>query len=224
MLRHLKRKPETPDAEAEERLRQDNEIHALKRSRSVAVTPGELRLQKDLESLDEQLHHYITIERHEDDNQRITLRYLVDKELQDKIPNNFELTVRRFYPHDRPFIRCLDPGFTCSYILENGDVIHESLTRNWTAVCGLGDIIESVQEVRQIFQMLNDPHRVDSIDAQVRSLLPPALIIVIMIITMILTYFLSPASLTVYSILSISSVSFHYNHIYVLSLHLLVYI
>ncbi len=167
MLRRLKRKPENPVDETEEVLEQDIESQSSKRSRTVTVTPGELRLQKDIESLDDHLRHYLTIERHEEDNQRITLRYLVDKELQDKVPNHFELIVRRFYPHDRPLIRCLDQGFACSYILENGNVIHSSLTSGWTAVCGLGEIVERVQEIRQIFQMLNDPHRVESIDAQV---------------------------------------------------------
>lgn len=65
------------------------------------------------------------------------------------IPSRFALTIGRYYPHERPLVYCLDEGYTCQLIAEDGEVLHRRLWEDWSAIDSLKTVIDSVQEVRE---------------------------------------------------------------------------
>ena len=56
--------------------------------------------------------------------------------------------VDKYYPHDRPVVKCLDPGYSCIHINDDGVLVHYDLHENWSPICALGDIIKCIQNVR----------------------------------------------------------------------------
>ncbi len=64
------------------------------------------------------------------------------------LPCNFLIIVDKYYPHDRPIVRCLDSGYTCIHINDDGILVHHDLQDNWSPICALGDIIKSIQNIR----------------------------------------------------------------------------
>ena len=86
-------------------------------------TPGSLRLMKDIEALENEPN--IILETCEDLN-RVHVEYRIDQGRKLQCPNRFEVAVAKRYPHEAPTVRCLDSGFICRFIDENGLVRHSS--------------------------------------------------------------------------------------------------
>jgi hypothetical protein len=66
------------------------------------------------------------------------------------LPNNFLITISRYYPHSCPVIRCLNIRFPCEYISVDGIIEHPSLGDNWTAIGSLMTIIDILQSIRSL--------------------------------------------------------------------------
>ena len=124
-------------------------------------TPGSLRLMKDIEALENEPN--IMLETCEDLS-RVRVEYRVDQGRELQCPNRFEVAVAKRYPHAAPNVHCLDTGFVCKYIDENGLVHHSSLTKEWTAICSLTSVVEALQYIRNLFLNLNDPIAIETID------------------------------------------------------------
>jgi ubiquitin-protein ligase len=115
----------------------------IKRFR-ISTTPGEIRLQKDLQELRELQH--VTLE-YGDDPSNVILQFKADASAH--CPNRFSITVKRFYPHDPPLILCLDAGFTSPFISEARVVQHRALSAEWSALGSVSTILHAVQQVRE---------------------------------------------------------------------------
>ena len=139
---------------------EDSEFDAEKKMRFLP-TPGSLRLMKDIEALENEPN--IVLEMCEDLS-RVKVEYRVDQGRELECPNRFEVLVAKRYPHDAPNVRCLDPGFVCRFIDENGLVHHSSLTEEWTAICSLTNIVEALQYIRSLFLNVNDPSAIETIN------------------------------------------------------------
>ena len=117
-----------------------------------AQTPGELALHNDVAALRAAQDRYV---------QGVTFDYadheggamLIITYLSDSgsvCPNRFQLRVKKYYPHNKPELTCLDSGFTCSHISPAGEVMHMRLRDPlWSAVNGLREIVSCLQEIRQ---------------------------------------------------------------------------
>lgn len=121
----------------------------IKRFR-ISTTPGEIRLQKDLIEIRDLQH--VVLE-YGDDPSNVILHYKYDSCAL--CPNRFSISIKRFYPHDAPVVVCLDTGFTSPFITASGLVIHRALLEDWSALSSLATIIDSVQQIRQVFQNSN---------------------------------------------------------------------
>jgi ubiquitin-protein ligase len=112
----------------------------------ITVSAGEIRLKKDVAE-------FLALESEDvaiiptDNPLVITVRY---RESCDgvRLPNVFQITVQKFYPHDRPGVRCLDSGFQSAEIGDDGYVNHPNLQVNWNPICTLLDILSVIDSVR----------------------------------------------------------------------------
>eukprot|EP01041_Mallomonas_annulata_P010516 gene10516-21930_t len=116
----------------------------IKRFR-ITVTPGELRMQKDLKSIQDV--NGISFD-YFDHGSCVVIRF---KETCRFCPQTFQITIPRFYPHDKPIVRSLDKGFFNEYIDMEGKINHVNFGANWTAICSISDIIATLQHVRISF-------------------------------------------------------------------------
>jgi len=125
-----------------------------------AQTSGEIRLSNEVAAFRAAQDRYV---------QGVTFDYadheggafLVITYLSDSgsvCPNRFQLQVRKFYPHDRPELTCLDSGFACNHISPAGEVIHGDLRDPaWSATGGLQEIVACLQDIRLMW--IEDPGR-----------------------------------------------------------------
>ena len=115
----------------------------IKRFR-ITVSPGELRMQRDLNDLA--------------DAEGLDFSYpgepasvVIISDLQINCPNRFLLRVPRYYPHEKPKVRCLDLGFSHEYISLDGNITHPLLTSEWSAVYTVSDVIRAIQTIRLVY-------------------------------------------------------------------------
>ena len=139
----------------------DLEEHSGEKKVKITPTPGILRLMKDIEALENEPN--ILLELCEEKN-RVKLEYRVDQERIMHSPNRFEIFVAKRYPHEAPTVRCIDSGFVCRFIDEEGIVLHPYLREEWTAIFSLTNVVEAVQQIRVLFMNLNDPSAIETID------------------------------------------------------------
>lgn len=120
----------------------------IKRCR-ISCSPGELRLQKDITEV-RQLEG-IRIEYTEYSSNA----FIAFTDNKEDCPNNFLVTVSRFYPHTKPLVRVLDNGYVSTYISQAGEVIHEGLTDQWTAIGSLATVVHILRQVREFYNPNN---------------------------------------------------------------------
>eukprot|EP01035_Chromulina_nebulosa_P026749 gene26749-35059_t len=106
----------------------------------ISHTPGELRLQKDMQDL--MGIEGIVIET--TDNPATIIVHFNSS----PPPSRFSITVPRYYPHARPIVQCLDHFVESLHLHANGIVYHSSLMDNWTALYSLSTVIEVLHCVR----------------------------------------------------------------------------
>lgn len=127
------------------RKSEDDDIYSsilseqIKRFR-ISVTPGELRMRKDLHSL--RSHRGFNIEFAEEPS-CVTLRFSDAHMLS---PLTFKINIPRFYPHDTPVITCIDSEHAHDFFDSDGYVSLRSLGINWTAMCSILDVLLAVQK------------------------------------------------------------------------------
>lgn len=117
---------------------------SIKRVR-IAFTPGELRLGRDIKDL-ERFQHCVTVT--STANPASIILNFLSSEANNNTPNRFLVTVPRYYPHDRPLVKCLEHGFICDYINFAGEVNHSFLTDQWSAIGTLKNIIDLLIFIR----------------------------------------------------------------------------
>jgi hypothetical protein len=70
------------------------------------------------------------------------------------LPTRFAITVPRFYPHNPPAVRCIDPEICFHpYINADGTVYHASIAESWTPIQSLHTVVIVLNEIRNL--MLN---------------------------------------------------------------------
>lgn len=67
---------------------------------------------------------------------------------QTSVPCHFSVEIPKYYPHDRPLVRCLNPCKPSPFIREHGIVCHPSLADGWVATNSLYTVVEILQLVR----------------------------------------------------------------------------
>ena len=122
----------------------------IKRFR-ISVTPGELRLQKDLKDL---IGNQEFILEHSSEPSVVLISFCDSCIF---LPNKFKVKVPRFYPHDRPKVDCLDIGFVNNNINLTGNVVHPIIAEDWNATKTLADVIYTLKLIRQLFSKMNIP-------------------------------------------------------------------
>eukprot|EP01038_Epipyxis_sp_PR26KG_P008438 gene8438-11415_t len=124
-------------------------VEKIKRCR-ITNTPGELRLQKDVQELNEDgVNIKFSV-----NPASIIITFDKSGEEDDfYLPSSFSVEVPKYYPHSAPQIKCLDNQIyqTSSYINVNGDVIHIGLNQNWNALCSLRNVVEILKHIRASF-------------------------------------------------------------------------
>lgn len=136
----LKRKQTTDDSN-ESSISLSEQIKRFR----ITVTPGELRMQKDLTDL----NNATGIE-FEDLSQPATIVVRFTDTLT-ACPNRFQIKVPRFYPHENPIVLCLDTGYRNKFINADGLLSHPSLGRDWTALGTLTTVLCILQNIRICF-------------------------------------------------------------------------
>ena len=140
----------------------DQEVDEFRAIRPKRQTPGELRLQNDvtlIEKYSDDATTDVSFEYYDRQGGEVLNIMYVSSSLS-VCPNNFQLRVKKYYPHDIPEVTCLDPGFECQYITATGRVLHESLrVPKWTAVNGLSDVVSCLREIRNLSLWGGDPRQ-----------------------------------------------------------------
>lgn len=141
----------------------------VKRCR-ISQTPGELRwecsvqfccpllpltlvlmyrLAKDLEELERMDRKDFRCERLQRNAVHITI--LSSREgcplPQPRTSCSFIVEVSKFYPHDRPSVRCLEDSIQSHYVQPGGLVTHVDLMANWRATNSLTTVISALREI-----------------------------------------------------------------------------
>mgnify|MGYP000193211741 CR=1 FL=1 len=122
----------------------------IKRFR-ISVTPGELRLQKDLQGIGS--FHNINFEFPQGPSS-VAVNFIDNTNI---CPSRFLVTVPRYYPHNKPILKCLDTIYKNQFILDNYNITHPIIDE-WTAMKSLQDIIECLQFIRATFINQSCPH------------------------------------------------------------------
>ena len=145
MLRSLKRSKHEGESNEE---RSDSGLLEQTKKLKLTIDPGEIRLLKDIEIFIQSGNtEVILLPR--DHPLQLKVEFVNKDNLQ--IPNIFQISVKKFYPHDAPIVRCLQPGFTCEYIMLDGLMIHPNLTENWSPISSLTEILNTIYTVRKMF-------------------------------------------------------------------------
>ena len=110
----------------------------IKRFR-ISVTPGELRMKKDLNDLCN--HHGLRIEYSEAPSS-VVIKFSNSYILS---PMTFRINIPRYYPHDIPVITCINSALLYDFFDAQGVVSLESLGVHWTATCSLSDVLLAIQ-------------------------------------------------------------------------------
>eukprot|EP01039_Chlorochromonas_danica_P002101 gene2100-2295_t len=119
----------------------------VKRCR-ISQTPGELRLAKDLEDLERMDCKDFGCERLQRNAVRITILSSRDcPPLHTRTGCSFIVEVSKFYPHDRPSVRCLEDSIQSPHVQPGGLVTHVELMGNWRATNSLRTVIYALREV-----------------------------------------------------------------------------
>ena len=132
---------------------------------SILSLKGEIRLQKDIEALLRVgTKGFELLPRTEPCELKVRFSpFLQDVSMHViesvLLPCDFLIIVDKFYPHDRPIVKCLDPGYNCIHIDDDGTLIHYDLADNWSPICALGDIVKSIQNVRLFLYKLQSQYR-----------------------------------------------------------------
>jgi ubiquitin-protein ligase len=132
----------------------DGELsESIKRCR-INTTPGQLRLHSDVHECVAAQPADVRIEGTGDPMQIIL--HFTDNGVG---PNTFSYTVPRYYPHQRPFIRCVSPcrGGSSIYISSTGEVIHNDIQNGWTGVHSLSTAIQVLRRIRYCTANGTDP-------------------------------------------------------------------
>lgn len=123
---------------------EDDLSESIKRCR-IHTTPGQLRLQSDVNALlsmnlpDLQLDST-------DDPMQILIRFCDGA----PEPCTFSYTVSKHYPHHKPSVRCLSVFCPSSsdYISADGEVLHHGLHGGWTVIHSLATAVNILRFMR----------------------------------------------------------------------------
>lgn len=67
------------------------------------------------------------------------------------LPSTFLIEVPKYYPHERPVVKCLDGGVRSPFISEQtGLVIHSQLCELWVATFSLSEVLSVLKSVRHL--------------------------------------------------------------------------
>ena len=132
---------------------------------------GEIRLKRDVENLMRiGAKGFDLLPRTEPCELKVRFHPLVrvntNSDENIRVPCNFLIIVDKYYPHDRPIVKCLDPGYTCIHIGSDGVLLHRDLQEDWSPICALGDIVKSIQSVRQFVYKLQVQYEGENTFAQ----------------------------------------------------------
>ena len=131
----LKRKPPAEGA--------DDLSDYIKRCR-INTTPGQLRLNSDVKDLQANVPSVVV--ETTDDPMQVIVRFLDGP----PEPSAFSFTVSRFYPHERPLVRCISPfsPVDCQWFASDGSVLHPELQAGWTGIHTLSSAVTVLERVR----------------------------------------------------------------------------
>jgi ubiquitin-protein ligase len=116
---------------------------------------SELRLANDLEILKDTAQN-VRFEYSEDGQSELMITFMTDltgymsydASMSLDCPQRFLLRILKDYPYTRPLVTCLDSGFECFYIATDGSITHKSLCDDWSPICGLGEIVGWLEDIR----------------------------------------------------------------------------
>jgi ubiquitin-protein ligase len=124
-----------------------NVVDQLKRVR-ITCSPGELRLRKDIQEYEKNQNNgndRIIFENTSEPGS--VLIKFVDSN-SDSSPSIYLIMVEKYYPHQRPIVKCLQENYQCISILISGEVVHTALCDEWTAINSLSTIIDVLNNIR----------------------------------------------------------------------------
>lgn len=124
----------------EEEIEQNNLTDQIKKVK-ISTTPGDIRLQKDLQDF----YNIETIEiLNSGEKSCIILNF---KNIPPEYPHTYHIRVPKLYPHDPPIVTCLNSGFRNEFIDQRGKITHPNLSGNWTAINSMITVAEILQEI-----------------------------------------------------------------------------
>lgn len=121
-------------------LDSEDELSASVKRCRIATTPGQLRLHSDVIELIAACVANVQIEK-TDDPMCVLVHMSEDGGQRDNI--SFSYTVSKFYPHQRPNIRCISKisPSRSSFLSHNEEVLHRELHDGWSGICSLGTAV-----------------------------------------------------------------------------------
>ena len=138
--------------------------HASKDSKTmkrvrITNSPGRIRLRKDLAEIGEQ--YGVSISSCPDE-----ASVLVDfvNATGASTPRQFIITVPHYYPHVKPVVKCLDYMGGSAYIATDGEVIHDVIGENWTALLSLRDIVGVLMSIRTDYNIATGTTSLHSVE------------------------------------------------------------
>ena len=109
-------------------------------------TPGELRLQKDVNALRGVSGIRITPSNTSNSEYFVNFH---DELVGLRCPSRFLVAAKKFYPHTAPNIQCLEDGFIGDFIGHDGKLVEGLIEQNWTALCSLSDALDILNKIRK---------------------------------------------------------------------------
>lgn len=142
MIRRRRKRDENNSNENENKEdEEENHLSDQIKKVKISTTPGDLRLQKDLQDF-QGINSIELLSAGE--KSCIILNFT---HLPQGYPHTYHIRVPKLYPHDPPIVTCLNHGFISEFIDQTGKVTHPNLGGNWTAINSMINVAEILQEI-----------------------------------------------------------------------------